>query len=513
MNGKPPKHTQRQKPPSPSDEDLEQRVKELKKKLQQERKEKEDLKDKMKIEVKDREDKIEELKYRLEELEKSKKKKQDKISSEIQEERDELKEENKELIMENEELEEKNDELEDKIELLENKLDELRNEKRMLEKKLEKYEEDKNLGFHLPSNAEIRGDIESEDPIRVENGVKILGSLKSDDDIILGHGNEIKGDIISKNGTVKVGNGSEIGGLIKGREVRLAEAVKSGEIRADERMFVGKDCRVEDLFALGDVELGENVMIDGSLEYTGNFDASKGVEITKNVKPRSKDELDERANNLLSTTPAFPPVIVRGETTPSDLIISEEKFGYKSIEKKIDIIRKMVKISREHDLNIDKEREFLSEGASLYKKEEAEEADEILTEAYFRLKEKLSDVIDKSEKGDIKEELNGIATVDDHFSLSSMLESQGASSQREEMDEEEIEETEETKEQVEEDKKEVIEELSQIDGVGNSVALKLYEGGFDSIEDIKEKSQGELEKVEGIGKSLSKKIKENVKKL
>ncbi|MFO7991441.1 MAG: 30S ribosomal protein S3ae [Thermoplasmata archaeon] len=68
-------------------------------------------------------------------------------------------------------------------------------------------------------------------------------------------------------------------------------------------------------------------------------------------------------------------------------------------------------------------------------------------------------------------------------------------------EEAEIEEVE-----TEKTKPEVMKEFQEIEGVGPTMAEKLYDGGFTSIESLKEASQEGLTEIEGVGKAFSEKI-------
>ena len=85
----------------------------------------------------------------------------------------------------------------------------------------------------------------------------------------------------------------------------------------------------------------------------------------------------------------------------------------------------------------------------------------------------------------------------------------------EELEEEEAEEEQETEEAEEEPeeevekeltKPEIIEEFQKIEGVGPTMAEKLYDGGFRSLDELKEASKEELTAVEGVGPAFSEKI-------
>jgi len=79
--------------------------------------------------------------------------------------------------------------------------------------------------------------------------------------------------------------------------------------------------------------------------------------------------------------------------------------------------------------------------------------------------------------------------------------------------EEEEEEAEEEKEEEEEEpempsKPEVVEQFQDIEGVGPTIAEKLYEGGFHTFQQLKEATRDELTDVKGIGESVSETIYE-----
>jgi len=80
----------------------------------------------------------------------------------------------------------------------------------------------------------------------------------------------------------------------------------------------------------------------------------------------------------------------------------------------------------------------------------------------------------------------------------------------EELEEESEEEEEAAEEEEEEDevktKPEVIDEFQDIEGVGPTMAEKLYDGGFKSFVELRKATKEELQKVEGIGKTVSERI-------
>ncbi|MEF8873917.1 MAG: helix-hairpin-helix domain-containing protein [Candidatus Thermoplasmatota archaeon] len=479
------------RPPAPGNqENFKKKTRILKRKLSECQKEKEDILNQKKIELKNKEDEIEELKYKLKQQEEtpSSSPENTDLINELQEENKDLKEENEQLILESNQLEERVEELGEKKKSLNKELEELKEENKRLLRELDKYKDEGKIGFNLPSGAEIRGDIESDDIIQVENNVKILGSLKSKKDIVLGHENEVKGDIISDEGAVKIGNASEIGGLIRGEEVRLAEGVTANQVQARDKIFIERNCKVSDIFALGDVNLGEDVEVDGSLEYAGNFDASKGVKITKAVMPRSKEELQEKSKDILTEKPAFPPVIVRGESEEPEDVAEKERAIMESVEDMIDDVRSMMKSARSQDIDISEERNILSQGASHYKEGEYEKAEELVSECHTDLKEKLSELSEEKKR-------------EGSPPLSTVIE--GVESELSEVGAGETEEITSSKE-------EVLKDFTSIKGIGPSVAERLYEGGFDSLKKLKSASLKDLQNVEGIGKAFSRKIKENI---
>ncbi len=80
----------------------------------------------------------------------------------------------------------------------------------------------------------------------------------------------------------------------------------------------------------------------------------------------------------------------------------------------------------------------------------------------------------------------------------------------EELEEEGEEEEEAAEEEEEEEevktKPEVIDEFQDIEGVGPTMAEKLYDGGFKSFVELRKATKEELQKVEGIGKTVSERI-------
>lgn len=80
--------------------------------------------------------------------------------------------------------------------------------------------------------------------------------------------------------------------------------------------------------------------------------------------------------------------------------------------------------------------------------------------------------------------------------------------EEEEEETEEDEAEEEEKEEKTRTKPEVLEEFQGIEGVGPTVAEKLYDGGYHSLEELKEATKDELTDVEGVGPAFSEKIYE-----
>lgn len=439
------------------EENLRKKVQFLKDKLKECQEEKENAVNDMKIEIKNKEDTIEELRYRLRQ---EKSEEEDTAEEEEEEPRAEresdrpvdtevvsdFQEKNRRLRQKNKNLQEKNKTLQEEIrglkeekKGLEKKVDELKDENKRLLKRLERYKEKGGeIGFNLPSNAEFRGDIKSEEMIQVGNNVKILGSLKSREDVILGHENDIKGDLISEEGNVKVGNATQVGGFIRGKEVRLAESVKGGEVQADEKVMIDKNCEVSDVLALGDVELGENVVVQGGLRYSGDFDASKGVKITESVLPSSKEELEREIDELLTEKPVFPPVVL-GEGSEEE---REEEISLKGeLGKKIDSVSKLMNMCQEKGIDVAEEKYLLNEGAALY-----EEAKEMLSKCHTALDEKAPPQ-EKDEKTESKNETKPKDKTETDEDVPSQ-------SQEEEIEDKKIkQETEETEKKVEKDEK------------------------------------------------------------
>ncbi len=81
-----------------------------------------------------------------------------------------------------------------------------------------------------------------------------------------------------------------------------------------------------------------------------------------------------------------------------------------------------------------------------------------------------------------------------------------AEEKAEEEPEKEPEEEEGKKEEKKKTKPEVIKEFQEIEGVGPTMAEKLYDGGYKSVKELKEATQEELTDVEGVGPAFSEKI-------
>jgi len=57
-------------------------------------------------------------------------------------------------------------------------------------------------------------------------------------------------------------------------------------------------------------------------------------------------------------------------------------------------------------------------------------------------------------------------------------------------------------------KPEVVEQFQDIEGVGPTIAEKLYEGGFLTFQQLKDASKEDLRDVKGIGEAVSERIYE-----
>ena len=393
---------------------------------------------------------------------------------------DELRKERKQLKLKNKRLEQRKRQLEEKI-------DHLKEENRKLLHRIEEEHGKKDeIGIRLPSNSVIKGDLESEKKIEVENEVRIMGSLRSDKDIILGYGNQIQGDVISKEGDVKAGNATEIGGVVKGETIHLAEGVKAGQIKGEEKIILEDNCEVSDIFALGDVDIGENVKIDGTIRHAGDFSVSRGINVTDSIIAKSKEELEKEAEEKMKSSLPFLPMIIRegfGEIEEEEDEIEQQKREDKerdedSARDKIDDVRSLIRSAMDKNIDISDEKSDLKEGISLFKKGKHAEAEDRFAECKLSLEKKLNI---KGET-DIESETYAGRIEDD--------------SEKEKTDEVE--------------KEKIIKKFEEIKGVGPSLAEELYESGFHSIEELKEASESELVKIDGIGDSFSKTIKENI---
>ncbi|MBS3817871.1 MAG: hypothetical protein KGY76_09960 [Candidatus Thermoplasmatota archaeon] len=396
-------------------------------------------------------------------------------------------------------LENSNKKLKQRKKQLEEKIDSLKEENRRLLHEREESEGGKEeTGIKLPSDTVIKGDIESEKQIEVGSEVRILGSLRSENDIILGYGNQIDGDVISEKGDVKVGNATEIGGIIKGEKIRLAEGVRAGQIKGKEKIDIDENCEVSDLFALGDLNLGTNVKIDGTLRHAGELAASRGITITDSVMPQSKEELEREADETMSESLPSLPMIIRegfgkdelGEEESKEEEEEEEE-EVESVRDKIEEIRSLLKSAREENVDILEERNTLKEGVSLLKRGENEQAEDKFTKCKLSLEEKLE-----------SEEISSDDEVDEEESEGEVEETETGI-----VEEKLVSESEETSRM---EKEEIIEKFQEIQGVGPSLARDLYEGGFHSVEELREASESELLEIDGIGKSFANRIKDNL---
>jgi len=413
-----------------------------------------------------------------------------------------LRKEKKELKLKNKRLKQRQRQLEEKI-------DNLKEENRKLLHRIEEEHGKKDeIGIRLPSDSVIKGDLESEKKIEVENEVRIVGSLKSDKDIILGYGNQIQGDVISKEGDVKAGNATEIGGVVKGQKIHLAEGVQAGQIKGEGKIILEDNCEVSDIFALGDVDIGENVKIDGTIRHAGDFSVSRGINVTDSIIPKSREELDKEAEEKMKSSLPFLPMIIRegfGETEDEEDEIQgiereekeredieregkeregkereerEERDDKEIARDKINDIRTLIQSARDENIDISEEKSDLKEGISLFKRGKYAKADDRFAECKRSLEKKLN----IEEETDIKSET----------------------------DVGEIEENVVDERTDEADKEKIIKKFEQIRGVGPSLAEEIYASGFHSIEELKEASQSELLEIDGIGESFSKTIKENI---
>jgi len=263
------------------------------------------------------------------------------------------------LRKESNQLKLKNKKLKQRKRQLEEKIDSLKEENRKLLHRIEEeHGEKEDIGIRLPSDSVVKGDLESEKKIEVENEVRIVGSLRSDKDIILGYGNQIQGDVISEEGDVKAGNSTEIGGIVKGKTIHLAEGVKTGQIKGEEKIILEDNCEVSDIFALGDVDIGENVKIDGTIRHAGDFSVSRGINVTDSIVPNSRGELDKEAEEKMTSSLPFLPMIIRegfGEIEDEEDEIEEEEREEKdkdSVRDKIYDVRSLIRSARDENIRI-----------------------------------------------------------------------------------------------------------------------------------------------------------------
>lgn len=394
-------------------------------------------------------------------------------------EKEELLKEIQDLREDKERLQNINDKLKKRKKQLQKKINKLGEKNRdLLDRLQEKDETRSGEEIVLPSNSEIKGDIKSEKKIKVEKQALIQGSLESKDDIIIGHKNCIKGDVISDGGEVKIGNSTEVDGVIKGETVHLAEGVCSGAITAKGKVVIDKNCELSDIYAIGDLNLGKNVDITGDVKYASKINAEKGVSVMGSLEAKEEEELHEEMENLdFETPPMFPIFLHNSEEYRSEE--KEEKSEFRQAEEEsaaesVEWVRELLRMARDEEIDISEEKDMVKEGVSYYKEEAYEESQKILDRCKERLEEKL-ETISKEEPDEQAEEQRSDEGSETSFT-----------------------------------REDVVDSFLEIKEVGRSTAERLYEGGFHTIEELKEASQEELSEVKGIGKNRSKKIKENI---
>lgn len=413
-------------------------------------------------------------------------------SPDFSDEREELLKEIKDLEDEKGRLKEINEKLKKRKKQLQEKVTKLGEENRKLLDRLRETDQSKEIeGIVLPSNSEIRGDIKSEKKIKVENEALIQGSLESRDDIIIEHKNKIKGDVISNGGAVKIGNSTEVDGLIKGESVHLAEGVISGPVTAKDKVTIEENCELSDLYAVGNLNLGEDVEICGDVKYSGKINADKGVSVKGSLEANSEEELQKEMEKVAVETPPLLPIFLHDNEEKKSEKDDKDDDAHtpirESAAESIERVRELLRTAREKDIDIAEEKNMVKKGVSFYKEESYEEAQS----RFDRCKTSLEAKMDSSSEEVIDEE-----------EASSQSETEGE--KKEDVDED----SERSKASL--TKEEIIESFQEINGVGRSTAEKLYKGGFDTIEELKNASKKDLSKINGIGKARSEKLKKNI---
>jgi len=151
------------------------------------------------------------------------------------------------------------------------------------------YDEDK---IKLKSGSKIFEDIESKGEIKVEKGVTLKGSLKSERDIDVDENSLINGEIISKSGDVKIGKDCKITGKISGKIVSISERSKVEDIEAKEEVTLENNTRVRNILCQKDVNIFENVEIDGGIDYGGQLDLNgEYINIRGRIRPIDEEEV------------------------------------------------------------------------------------------------------------------------------------------------------------------------------------------------------------------------------
>ncbi len=396
---------------------------------------------------------VETIKGRMKKLKKQNK------STTSSEEDDDLYKEIQDLREDKKHLKKINENLKKRKKQLQKKVDKLKkSNKKLLDKVNERDNSSGRKGIVLPSKSELRGDIRSEKMIELEEEALVQGSLESKDDIIIAHGNRIEGNVIADQGSVKIGNSSEIEGIIMGKSVHLAEGVSSGMVAATDKIIIEKNCRISDIYSKGDLELGEDVEVCGKILYSGSLNTSRGVSVKGSLESKSEEELEEEMENISNeNTPLLPIFLHVGEEKEDERAVMAEETEKRDLAEKIEELNELLMIGRDESIEVTQEKQLVNEGVSLYEEGSYDEAEEIFDECKSILEDKL-----------------------------------------------------EKEEEMEPSKEEVIEQFQQIEGVGRSTAEKLYSGDLRSIEEIKEASEEELSQINGIGESLSQKIKSNL---
>ncbi len=259
--------------------------KSFREKLQESNKDKKKLKNKVK-----------ELRSKIDEINSEKKKILNKKNKQLEEKKEKI--EGLKEKLDEESLEQTEESKTDQNQL-EERLEELREENNRLKEEIEKLRGKKGIVLNsedelvLNSKMDIDGGIRTKDNLKIEESSEISDSIVAENDIELKNNVVVQGDILSTQGEIDVGDNCEIEGIIEGEGVHLGEGVKADEIKSRGGVVINEDSDTNDVYALGDIELGDEVRVKGDVEYGGELTTGKRVAITDSLMPKDKEKIRE----------------------------------------------------------------------------------------------------------------------------------------------------------------------------------------------------------------------------